>query len=306
MDRNLIAFLAVAHSETLTDAAAQLHVTQPSITKRIANLEDELGAALFERHRRGMRLTPAGRLLLGHALRMKAELDTAREEIEAIGAGGLDVLRVGAGPLFHLRFIAPVFKMLKDQYPPLTLELIADANVRTIPMLMDHQLDVVMGLITPGAVDDSIHVQQVTHVEHGIVLSPEDPLAADECIDPSLLLQREWVLYTTDPETEQTIGSYYLPKDMIEPKIGVRTSSFTTGLQLVQTCEFVMSAPLQLAPLIQNHGLVIRPAINGMPKRAAGIHVRKSALGFAAIQSLLKFFESDCGLSVRKTVDLPP
>ena len=62
MDRNLAAFLAVAKTENLTKASDHLGLTQPSITKRIANLEEEFGTPLFDRHRRGMALTPAGKL----------------------------------------------------------------------------------------------------------------------------------------------------------------------------------------------------------------------------------------------------
>ena len=164
MDRNLDAFLAVARSGSLTEACDHLRLTQPSVTKRIANLEDELGTALFERHRRGMTLTPAGRVFLDHARRIDAEYRHCREKVAAIGAAGISVLRVGAGPLFHLLYVAPLFKALSEAFPELSMELLTDANVRTIPMLMEGRLDVVLGIIEPDVLDSSIFVRRATFV----------------------------------------------------------------------------------------------------------------------------------------------
>ncbi len=64
-----------------------------------------------------------------------------------------------------------------------------------------------------------------------------------------------------------------------------------TGLQLVSQGNFVLLAPLQLARTIEAHNLVIRPVRQSMKRREAGVHVRKSSLGFAAIQLLLKTFD---------------
>ena len=73
--------------------------------------------------------------------------------------------------------------------------------------------------------------------------------------------------------------------------IDIRTTSFATGLQLVREAKFVMSAPLQLAKIIEREGLVIRPARHGMPKRRAGLHLRKSAMEYKSIQAVLDFFD---------------
>lgn len=291
MDRNLDAFLAVARCETLTEATELLGLTQPSVTKRIANLEAELGVMLFERHRRGMTLTPAGQIYLKRAKRIESEQKQSQEEIAALTSAGLPVLRVGAGPLFHLSCVAGLFSNLKSRFPNLKLELSTDTRNRTIQMLIDRELDVYLGVIDPEHLNDTIFVKYVTYVEHGIVMRPGDPHADMARIDPSLLSHQHWVIFAVDPETERTIREYCVPKGAFAPTIDVRTTSFATGLQLVRQGNFVMSAPLQLAPVIEAEGLVIRPTLQGMPRRQAGVHLRKSALGYAAIQTLLGFFD---------------
>lgn len=291
MNKNVDAFLAVARSKTLTEASELIGLTQPSVTKRIANLEVDLGALLFERHRRGMTLTAAGRVFFERARRIESEYRQSREEVGILGSAGLSVLRVGAGPLFHLNCVAGLFKELKNQFPNLKFELSTDINLPTGELLNDGTIDVYMGVITPEHLDETIHVKYVTNVEHGIVLRADDPNAKRSKIDPAQLADYSWVIFAVDPETERSIQEYCVPGAIGRPIIDVRTSSFSTGLQLVCQGKFAMSAPLQLAHVIEAAGLVVRPTLQGRLKRQAGIHVRQSALGYGVIQSLLEFFD---------------
>ncbi len=89
-DTALRYFLAVAHTGSLTEASARLHVAASALSRQIAALEAQLGVQLFERHPRGMGLTAAGEILHAHARR--AELD-AQRALEDIGA--LQGLRAG-------------------------------------------------------------------------------------------------------------------------------------------------------------------------------------------------------------------
>ncbi len=292
MDRNLDAFLAVARSVTLTEASRLIGLTQPSVTKRIAKLEHDLGARLFERHRHGMTLTDQGQAFFERAKRIEAEYRQSREEIAILGSAGMSVVRFGAGPLFHLIYAARLFGSLKQQFPKLRFELTTNIENPTSEMLNTGDLDVYMGIIRPEHLDDSTFVKYVTSVEHGIVLRADDPNANHPRIDPSWLADYSWVIFAVDPETEKSIEEHCIAKTPSQPIIDVRTSSFNTGLQLVRQGKFALSAPLQLASVIDDAGLVIRPTLQGMPKRQAGIHVRKSATGYGVIRATMDFFDN--------------
>ncbi len=292
MDRNLDAFLAVAKTENLTIAANQLGVTQPSITKRIANLEAQLETALFERHRRGMTLTIAGRFFYKRAKRIAKEYKQGQEELAALASTGLTTLQICAGPVFCLRYIAELFKTLKFQYPNLQFELSTDVSNPKVQALNDSEIDVYMGIIEPKDLDDSILVKYVTYVEHGVVMRADDPHASLEKINPAWFSHYNWVMFSDDPESESSILSCWDPGPATISSIDVHTSSFAAGLQLVRQGEFVMAAPLQLAPIIEKEGLVVRPTRQGMPKKQAGIYLRKSTLEFGVIRSLLDFFDN--------------
>ena len=158
-------------------------------------------------------------------------------------------------------------------------------------LLSEGEIDVYLGIIPKEQLDGSIFFRNLTDVEHGLILRADDPITSNETIDPSYLADYAWVSFAADPETESRIQEYSLPKGANSSLIDIRTTSFATGLQLVSEAKCVMSAPLQLAKIIEKEGLVIRPASHGMPKRRAGVHLRKSSMEYSSIQAVLEFFE---------------
>lgn len=74
-------FVAVAEEGHVGRAASRLHISQPPLSRQIQKLEEEIGAALFERTPRGMRLLPSGERFLVHARRVLAEVEQARRAI---------------------------------------------------------------------------------------------------------------------------------------------------------------------------------------------------------------------------------
>ncbi|OZC87159.1 hypothetical protein CH254_15865 [Rhodococcus sp. 06-412-2C] len=96
--RQLRAMIAVADTGSVTRAAKVLHVVQPAVTRQIAALESELGVALFERTRAGMRLTAAGEQVLDRARRALYELDRAQEEASASSENLHGLVAIGLLP----------------------------------------------------------------------------------------------------------------------------------------------------------------------------------------------------------------
>jgi len=292
MDKQLSAFLAVARTGTTTAAAKQLNVAQSAVTKRISNIEHELGTALFLREYRGMSLTEAGKMFLSHAKQIEREYRDGKDEVAAIAFAGLSKLTIGAGPVFHLNWAAGLIGELKQEFPELTIDLRTLNNEEPAEQLATGEIDVYLGIIPKDKYDDSISADVLMQIEHGIVMRDDDPNSQGRSVDPACLKDYDWVSFVADPVTERSIERYTLPKGSESSLITIRTTSFATGVQLVKSGRFVMSAPLQLARIVKEDGLVIRPAHKGMPRRNGGIYVRRSSLGFGAIQAVRRFFEN--------------
>src|SRR5262245_7792522 len=104
--RHIESVLAVAKAGSMQRAAREAHLTQPAISKLIVELEEVLGANLFERSKRGVALTECGQAFVGRARLLLNDLENARDEIAAIARGEVGVVRVGVLPVAEARLLA--------------------------------------------------------------------------------------------------------------------------------------------------------------------------------------------------------
>lgn len=132
-------FLAVVRTNSLVGAAKELHVTQSTVGRRIAALEDQLGVRLLHRTEQGYLPTPAGDAIREHVERVEAETFAVERAV-----GGMDTRLAGtvriAGPeLLASHILAPCAAALYTRYPEITLELVANS---TAPDLARREADI--------------------------------------------------------------------------------------------------------------------------------------------------------------------
>jgi DNA-binding transcriptional LysR family regulator len=227
VDRKIRAFLAIVEEGTLTGAAGRIGLAQPSLTKFLKRLELELGAKLFERRTRGMELTAFGESFLGHARRIEAEYKFAVEEISAMRRGGLPVLRIGAGPLYHMLHLPMALQVLVREFPGTRLDVIADINRTVMPMLQRGEIDIVCGEIEPEVDGYGMEKVELLPAEIGIVMRPSHPLAG-QALSGSALAGWTWVVFQQDDRALARL-SKFMGGDRLGFRVAVSTSSFATA-----------------------------------------------------------------------------
>lgn len=121
--RTLRYFLAVAREENMTEAANVLHVTQPTLSRQIADLERELGVELFERTNRSCVLTGDGMRLRQRAEEILALVDQTESEMGDQELGIAGNIRIGAGETQAMSYVLDTFAALRRDYPAVTIEL---------------------------------------------------------------------------------------------------------------------------------------------------------------------------------------
>lgn len=140
------AFLATADTGSLSAAARQLGLTQPTLSRQVAALEEQLGVLLFERLGRALLLTEAGHELLGHAKQMgqAAEAFTLTASSQSQEIEGL--VRITASDIFSVYLLPRVLKVLADRAPQLQVEIVADNDLRD---LMRREADIALRHVRP-------------------------------------------------------------------------------------------------------------------------------------------------------------
>lgn len=180
-------FLAVAREQSITAAAETLHITQPTLSKQLRELEEELGKKLFTRGNRKITLTEEGMFLRKRAQEI-VELADKTEANFAAGAGSVsgDIF-IGSGETGAVRYLGRTLYKMRSIYPGVRFHLFSgngeDVSDRLDKGLIDFALFV-------GMTDLKKYDYLKLPYSHrwGLILRRDDPLAAHEAVTPEMLM----------------------------------------------------------------------------------------------------------------------
>jgi DNA-binding transcriptional LysR family regulator len=189
--RLLRSFVVIAEENSLTRAAARLHIAQQSLSQQIRTLEAQLGATLLERSSRGVRLTPVGIVLLREARTLIAHAERATAAVRRAAAGEEGELRVGFLSSVANYMMPPVVRTFRARHPDVTLETHEMPIAKLVAGLRAGDLDA--GLTRPPLVDD-LATEVVLTEPVAAVLPSGHPLAARAEIQLAELAAEPWVL----------------------------------------------------------------------------------------------------------------
>ena len=149
MDKvTLETFIKVAEESSFSRTAEQLHITQPAISKRIANLEEELDTTLFERIGKTARLTSGGEILLPKARKIIEAMRDCKTEIQNLNQRVEGPLKIGVSHHIGLHRFPPYLKEYSQLYPNVQLNIAFIDSEKAYPMILKGELEI--ALITLG------------------------------------------------------------------------------------------------------------------------------------------------------------
>lgn len=210
--RHLRYFLAVAREGNVTRAAASLHVTQPTLSRQLADLEQELGRELLIRESRGVTLTDDGMLLRKRAEEIVSLADRTEREMLADDSQVEGDVWVGGGETRTMELVARTMTAISRDHPGVRIRLHSGNADDVIERVDKGLLDfgVVIGR-SPEARFESMELP--SHERWGILVRHDDPLATREIITMDDLADRRLIVSAqpSDPtqptsETEQLLG----------------------------------------------------------------------------------------------------
>jgi LysR family cyn operon transcriptional activator len=145
--RHLRYFLAVATSQNFTKASEVLHVSQPSLSVQIKNLEEELGTRLFDRLGRTIALTQAGSIFRDHAERALREVEQAAQLIRELDGAQRGRLIVGTLATVNSYLIPPLVSQFKQRFPAVHLQVHSQPSAEIVAGLLTNRLDLGLCLL---------------------------------------------------------------------------------------------------------------------------------------------------------------
>ncbi|WP_295048008.1 LysR substrate-binding domain-containing protein [uncultured Paracoccus sp.] len=187
----LITLVHVAELGSISRAADRLNIVQPALSRQIRLLEDELGAALFERHGRGMAITAIGQEVLDHAVRILAELDAMRRTVEDGRSSFRGLVRIGTTPTVADIVTVPLMQDIRRQHPELNIRFSSAFTGYLLDWLNRGDLDIVVSYDPPPT--RSLRVTPVL-IEDLYLVAPGGSLSLDRPVPFASLADQELVL----------------------------------------------------------------------------------------------------------------
>ena len=195
-------FLAVAETEHFGRAAEQLHMAPPPLSRAIRQLEDALGAQLFTRDTRQVRLTEAGRVLQREATLALAGMDDIADRVRRIGAGLAGVIRLGVTGSATCGVLPRLARLIKERVPGVALriqtEMLTPAQAEA---LRSNRLD--LGVLRTPLPENGLASRTIAEEALVLALPTSHPLAARPALTVGDLRSEPFITY--DPATGSVV-----------------------------------------------------------------------------------------------------
>ena len=234
-------FLAVVDAGNFSRAAAQMNVTQPTLSVGIAKLEDGLGARLFLRNSRRVQLTQAGARLLHHARAIESEFNAL--DLRVFEQAPARTLRIGVLSTIPTRMIEAVVRANAAASAPDTLEIIEGAERDLLGRLQRLRIDVALTLVRPG---ESRFEHEVLFEEgYRLAASADHPCAGMDVVAGESLAGETMIVRRHCEVLSET--SRYFTDRGVRPHFSFRTTNDDRTTALVKAGLGVTVMPESLA-----------------------------------------------------------
>ncbi|MCK1993903.1 LysR family transcriptional regulator [Peribacillus muralis] len=194
--KHLQYFIEVTNFNNFTRAADHLYITQPAISKMIKNLETELGVELFDRSRKQLVLTDAGRVVLEQAKLIDKAFRNLETEVDNLLGLKKGHIRIGLPPIIDASFFPQILSRFHEEYPQITFQLVEDGSKKIEESVQKDQLDI--GVIVLPTKTALFHHFSFLEENINLIVHPSHPFACREEIDLAELENESFILFNKD------------------------------------------------------------------------------------------------------------
>ena len=241
--RNLV---AVGRAGSVRQAARDLNLSQPAVTKSIKLLEAELGCELLHRLSHSVIPTQSGEALIRRAQLIEAELDNAINEIENIEGVTTGEISVSASPTVAIDLMPRAILNLKASRPKVSVHIEELVYPHVIPAVRSGEVDVAVCLMPEipaiGDLEINVLVEDVltpaVRADHPLIKEPE--LRLED------LLSEDWVVFGRRGESRDVYEQTFRLNGLEPPQSTIDCTSFTCALALVEKSDYIVLVPKQI------------------------------------------------------------
>lgn len=254
--RQLEYFAEVAKHLSFTKAASTLHVSQPSISKAIQNLEAELGVPLFYRSSKQLELTDAGKAVLTNTFEVLNSFSNLRAQLTDLLDLKQGQIRIGIPPIIGAQFFSKYISEYKEKFPFIHIQLTEVGTKMIRKGVEAGELDI--GLICNGNVQEPLEARQIMRDPLMLVVHKDHHLAKQSTVPFHLLKDESFIIYPKDFTLHDRIIDECTKHDFY-PLIACESSQKDLMVELVVAKLGVTILPKQICEKLAHPSLIAIP-----------------------------------------------
>jgi LysR family transcriptional regulator, hca operon transcriptional activator len=240
--RHLRYFVTVADAGSLTVAAQRmLHTSQPSLSRQIRDLEDEVGAQLLTRRARGIELTPAGRAFLDHARGVLSQVDAAAAAARRVAHPAKPCFTMGFLTGHELTWMPEALRILRDELPSIDVMISSQSSPLLAEGLSKGKIDTAFLRREKGV--PGLAFRLLVKEPLMVILPNDHPLAALKAISPKDLAGETFVAVSETAPVLRKIIDNYLKRSGVNITPAHQADHVTMGMSLIVSARGVGLLP---------------------------------------------------------------
>ena len=250
--------LLISLSETgsLSDTAKQLFTTQPGLSKWLKELEDDIGAPLFERHSRGLVPTEMGELLIAHAYRVVNEMDRAELNLASLKAGGSRTIAIGTSPASAPTFVPAAIMNFLNKHPNSRINIQEGTMNTLLEKLETGKLDLVVGRMDNYQPRTNLLSEILYKESLNIVARVDHPLTKLSSLTWPDLYQYDWIVWPTGTPIRSKLDISLTTAGQKPPPYRIESTSQVGNLWLLQFSDMLAIVSERVAIHFHERGLL--------------------------------------------------
>jgi DNA-binding transcriptional LysR family regulator len=249
--------ISLAETGSISEAARVTFTTQPALSKWLKELEDSVGAPLFERHARGLKPTSQGQMLLGHAQRVLSEMDRAQQNLAAMQEGSSYRVAIGTSPASAPNLVPAAIIQFLRLHPNAQVELQENTMNVLLERLEQGQLDLVVGRFDNFAPRHSLCSELLYEETMRVISRPGHPLTCQPSLDWEALHAFDWIMWPVGTPIRSKLDIALTNAGQRPLPYRVESSSLIANLWLLQLSDMLSIASDRVADHFTQRGLIV-------------------------------------------------
>ncbi|MFK7975770.1 MAG: LysR family transcriptional regulator [Halioglobus sp.] len=284
--QNLRAFILVAEGGSFSEAADKLHLTQPAVSKRIAQLEEQLDTPLFDRIGRTVSLTEAGKALLPHARTVELELAAAERSVRDLDGEVAGKLRLATSHHIGLHRLPPVLSQFTQQFDAVQVDIDFMDSEQAYELTLRGEVELSIVTLAPTE-QPHLVTRTIWNDPLDFMVQSGHPLTERKTLDLKTLSKHPAILPGLNTYTGQIVESLFEQRGL-----PLNVSLATNYLETIRMMASIGLGWTVLPRTMRDNTLVSLPLRDGRLQRSLGVVYHEGRSLSRAAQAFISVLEA--------------